>query len=240
VRSVNDVPYFQASTDDEPVEPLFWMYGAFVNENHPLVDAILREALATGQTPRGFIGYQGTPIEVQQQVWAIWNALQKRGIRYSNITTPSAVNVGVASQHVRSFEESLTAGQANCVDGTVLFASLLRKVGIDVQLVLVPGHMFLSYFARPGRQMRDALETTMLGATQLSQLPQDGSLGGAVAQLLGGDTQLTASAKVFDAARATGRKRFDESLVAINARIPGYALLDIGAIRARGIMPVNK
>jgi hypothetical protein len=86
------------------------------------------------------------------------------------------MNVGVTSQHVRSFEEALASGQANCVDGTVLFASLLRKIGIDVQLVLVPGHMFLSYFLQPNQQQRQALETTVLGTTQLSGLPEDGSI----------------------------------------------------------------
>lgn len=61
-------------------------------------------------------------------------------MRYSNITTEVATNGIVSSQHVRLIDKSLNNGQANCVDGSVLLASRLRKIDIEPVLVNVPGH----------------------------------------------------------------------------------------------------
>lgn len=44
-----------------------------------------------------------------------------------------------------ALEISLAMSQANCVDGRVLFASILRKIDIAPALVLIPGHMFLAF-----------------------------------------------------------------------------------------------
>ena len=77
-----------------------------------------------------FTGYQSEDAdEVLLQVFAVWNVLQRRGIKYSDIskTTPNSV---VTSQTVRFMDESLKSTQANCVDGSVLMASILEKIGI--------------------------------------------------------------------------------------------------------------
>ena len=39
---------------------------------------------------------------------------------------------------MRLIDESINNGQANCVDGSVLFASLLRKIDIEPVLVSLP------------------------------------------------------------------------------------------------------
>ena len=97
-----------------------WMFAAYVNENSPTVERILKEALAT-KIVDSFAGYQKNPDEVVKEVFAIWTALQNRGIKYSNITTTAADSPSVYSQHVRFVDESVANEQANCVDGSVLF-----------------------------------------------------------------------------------------------------------------------
>jgi hypothetical protein len=101
------------------------------------------------------------------QVFAVWNILQRRGIKYSDIsaTTPSKF---VVSQTVRFLDQSIEATQANCVDGSVLMASILREIGINSYLLMVPGHCFLAFDLGKGEDDEIVgLETTMLGNADL-------------------------------------------------------------------------
>ena len=145
IRSVNDCPFYVVlDADRTEFESYSELFAAYVNENHPWVDGILKEALAT-KVISGFTGYQsGDPDEVLAQVFAVWNVLQKRGIKYSDIST-TPPSKWVYSQTVRFLDDSIDATQANCVDGTVLMASILRKIGLNVYLVMAPGHCFLAF-----------------------------------------------------------------------------------------------
>jgi hypothetical protein len=157
IRSVNDCPF----TTGKQMYDYSWMFAAYVNENHPKIDEILKEARKEVMID-GWVGYQAGPDAVYRQVFAIWTYLHYKGVKYSNITTPSAESDKIYSQHVRRFSESLNAEQANCVDGTVLMASILRKLGINTYLMLRPGHMYLGFDLSPKGQIQ-FLETTMVG-----------------------------------------------------------------------------
>ena len=164
IRSINDCPTFYTSLADESYADISFLFAAYVNESHPMIDVILREALKT-KVVDSFTGYQsGDDDEVIRQVYAIWKALQKRGIKYSSITTPSAHSEVVSSQNVRFIEESLNNVQANCVDGSVLIASVLYKIGINPFLVIVPGHMYIGFYLDEKAESYCCLETTMLSA----------------------------------------------------------------------------
>ena len=60
-------------------------FAAYVNEENPMIDHLLREALNTRIVNR-FLGYQGSPEAVDNQVYALWNVLQKRNFRYSSVS----------------------------------------------------------------------------------------------------------------------------------------------------------
>jgi len=170
LRQINDCPFYvsyptpkkNGKTPDEAHNIMF-MFAAYTNENHPQIDQILKEAKATGLCDT-FAGYQGTEQDVMRQVNAIWVALQRRGITYSSITNTTP-NKGVYAQHVRFLDESISMTQANCVDGSVLMASVLKKIEIKTALVLVPGHCYLAFYshdpAKGGKLY--GVETTMLG-----------------------------------------------------------------------------
>lgn len=240
VRSVNDVPFAAVHRSGE-TQDLSWMFAAYVNENHPLVDQLLREALATGVVTR-FRGYQGTPQEVMHEVFALWNVFQRRGLRYSSISRASGLARTVVSQHVRSLEEALAAGQANCADGSLLFASVLRKIGLDPVLVLVPGHMYVRFWLDGEHTRMGMLETTLLGAENLTRLSEDESLGGALAGLLGVETKNQASWRTFHHAFAVAAQNYNRDRVFAKAQasVPGYAVIDIADWREQGLMPINK
>jgi hypothetical protein len=158
LRSINDcLTYFNGKSYQ-------FLFTAFVNEDHPAIDKILKQMLDTKMID-AVLGYQWGPDYVDLQVAALWRVLHDRGFQYSSITDNSGYNEskGLFSQTVRTFDNSLKTNQANCVDGTVVFASVLKRMGIRPVLITVPGHCFLGYYTSDTTttNMR-FLETTML------------------------------------------------------------------------------
>jgi hypothetical protein len=255
-HSVNEIPLAEVSRwDDSAIIDYSWLFAAYVNEDDPFIDAILKEALQIGTVEKiglgdsfTFGGYQDidgdddTSLEVWLQVLAVWSVFQRHNIRYSNITTTSTGNQYLASQYVRTLQESFGNTQANCVDGTVLFASVLRKLGIEPFLVLIPGHMFLGYDLDKDGSSFDFLETTMLGNANITKYTKDDSFLGKLKLWSGiGKTQSTVSRDSFLAASTFAEemwetvqdKIFDESE-------DDYQLILISAMRAEGVMPIKR
>jgi len=173
VRSINDCPFITLDEDGEAISTA-WMFAAYVNENHPVVDEILGSALDEGYVD-AFAGYQRKPEAVLAEVEAIWKALQDRGFRYSNITQASRESDEIASQHVRLVGDSVATSQANCVEGSTLMASIFQKLDLDPFLVLVPGHMFVGVFLDDEAQEFICIETTLLGKGTVEEAVAAGS-----------------------------------------------------------------
>ncbi len=232
VRSVNDVPYAQL-TRDKHLRDMSPLFAAFVDENHPQIDRILHEALSLNVVQR-FLGYQGSPQSVTREVFAVWNVLQRQGVKYSSITTPSGQSQTVVSQHVRFLDEAVQNSQANCVDGSVLFASILYKLGIYPVLVKLPGHMFLGYYTDGQRQQIAFLETTRIGEPGLNSYQrswrfktEDGYLS-------------SESYNQFRQALSVGNGEFQQAAAQFKAKAPGYLLIDIQSARRAGISAIGR
>ncbi|MBF0543796.1 MAG: hypothetical protein HQM08_05150 [Candidatus Riflebacteria bacterium] len=235
IRGVNDCPYFlyNGENSSDSVD-LSWMYAAYVNEDHPWVDHLLKEALLS-KIVDSFAGYQyENEEEVYRQVFAIWYALRKKGIKYSSITTTAATSEKVCSQHVRFLEQCVGNIQANCVDGSVLFASVLRKIGIDPFLIGIPGHMFLGFYLDPNHKRSAFLETTLIGAKDFDEVDNLKKLAALLPKsVLKGEMWLS-----FKNAIKSGRDEYKESKPKIDEGDPEYQVTDIAAVRTMGIMPI--
>ena len=83
-------------------------------------------------------------------------------------TPPTATcpHCGDRLRGVRLPRESLEQKEANCIDGTVLFASLLEAISMSPALVMVPGHAFLAWETWRGNGHWRYLETTMIGSDE--------------------------------------------------------------------------
>ncbi len=220
---------------------LGWMFAAYVNENSPIVDQILKEALAT-KIVDSFAGYQKGPGDVVKELFAVWTALQKRGIKYSNITTTAGGSQAVYSQHVRFVDESLANEQANCVDGSVLFASILRKLGLRAFLVTVPGHMFMGFYLTADGDKRVALETTMIGSQKEQEAEALKEFKGLEEIRATLDKKMAESMawKTFATAAAVGTLNAREEPEELRGgRQPQYQITDINEARKDGIMPIS-
>lgn len=237
LHSINTCPFAVVSGTDEnrAMKSLHFMFAAYVNEDHPWVDLLLKEALDT-RIVNSFAGYQeGDPNKVSEQVFAIWNVLQRRGVKYSSITETSAVVKDVASQHVRLLDESIRNTQANCVDGSVVFASVLRKLGLHARLVLVPGHCFVAYALDDEGKTWQGLETTMLGNDDLKEVDASG-----MPWTTGEKVKNQASLKTFIAATKAGTARLSKELPNFEAgKNPTYQLVDMEKARQAGILPIS-
>ncbi|HEX7515668.1 MAG TPA: hypothetical protein VF345_00115 [Chthoniobacterales bacterium] len=248
VRSINDCP-FGVSNEEETLDDenfvagsaeIGWMFTAYVNENHPFLDKVLQEALAT-KTVNAFLGYQrNDPAEVARQVFAIWSALQKRGIQYSSTTTTPGGSEVVYSQYVRFLDQSITNTQANCVDGSVLFASILRKISIKPFLVTIPGHMYVGFYLTPDKSDFVGLETTVIGAANAADEERSDdpkaltSLRGKLDEKVRGEKAWKTFAKAIQIATDD----LEKNKAKFEANDPNYQLIDLDEARTEGIMPI--
>lgn len=153
-------------------------FGAFVTPNAPSVIRFLR--VVAQYHGKALKGYQGSREEVEPQVRAIFNALKKE----ANITYVDSSEIafgevkGFAQQRVRLPRESLADKMANCIDGTVLFASLLEGISMSPAIVVVPGHAFVAWETWKEQDEQGNikwsnewryLETTMIGSHNFKQ-----------------------------------------------------------------------
>ena len=121
-----------------------------------------RHSISASST--SFDGYQSGPDNVILQAYALWDLLVARNIQYSSITASAAHSELVGSQHVRMIEQSINNSQANCVDGSVLWASLMQRIGIDSFLVMEAEHCYAGFYLDPEHTIGFAVETTLVGS----------------------------------------------------------------------------
>ncbi len=149
-------------------------FAAFVNEDHPWINAVLQEAMSTGSV-RSFTGYQYGAQSAMLQAQAVWDALAARGLSYVNVATDSGTSPLVATQYVRFLDQSVHDQGANCVDASVLFASILRRIGLRPVLLFRPGHCFTGFYDAAEGGHIVAFETTFLGSAPFAAAAAEGA-----------------------------------------------------------------
>jgi hypothetical protein len=228
MRSVNDCPYYWEGDETGTGDiDLNYMYVAYINEDDPVVDEVLTQALQTDIVD-GFDGYQmDDKKRVDDQVFSVWYALQKRGIRYSSISTNSSTGVSqnLYSQRIRTIDQTWNNRQANCVDGMVLMASVLRSIHIDPVLVLMADHCVLGYYRDAEHKDLACLETSMIGDVDLRKVM---SL-----------RRRKASRKLFTEARQSAQRHYRTSKDSFD-KDPRYRFIVVADVRKSGIRPIGR
>ncbi|WP_433305973.1 hypothetical protein ACQP2F_19530 [Actinoplanes sp. CA-030573] len=138
--------------------------GAFVTPNAPKILAFLR-TVADQLPETRLVGYEQGAKEARAEVEAIFKALKNLGIIYVNSVVAFSPYEGAAVQRVRLPRESLEDREANCIDGTVLVASLMEAATLNPAIVIVPGHAFVGWETDQGSGEWSYLETTMIGTS---------------------------------------------------------------------------
>ncbi len=235
VRSINEC-LLGYVTDGTAFHDTGIFFAAYVNEENPMIDKLLREALDTRIVTR-FLGYQaGKPEAVDKQVYALWNILQKRNFRYSSVSNTSLSSNIVYSQRVRTFDDALESSQINCVDGSVLFASLLRAINIEPILVRTPGHMFVGYYTDSSHKNMNFLETTMIGDVDLDDFFPDEKLDSTMV----GKSQNQMSLITFEKSKEYANEKYKQNEKGIHSGRLNYMFLEISKDVRRRIQPIGK
>lgn len=162
---------------------------AWVTPNAPEVMELLRRAAGLHAEGR-IVGYQVDPAGVQAQVQCIFEALKAEELTYVNSLASFGSGAEVQTQRVRLPREALQYRSANCIDGTVLMASVLEFASLNPGIAVVPGHAFLAWEKRRSQDGAaagqpdwealendwDYLETTMIGSHDFAAANQRGRL----------------------------------------------------------------
>lgn len=144
---------------------------SWVTPDDASVTRLLRSA-ADRTAARQLVGYQPSATSTSQ-VQAMFEALHAHGLTYVNSINAVGTE-GIAVQRVRPPRESLRVKAANCLDGAVLYASLMEAASLQAGIVLIPGHAFAAW-----RVQRDGdwqfLETTLTASGQFDQAVEVGA-----------------------------------------------------------------
>jgi hypothetical protein len=232
-RPISDCPMMLRSGDE--VVDISFTFATYVNEQHPYLDKLYREALDIGIVDN-FAGYQAKQHQdVLRQVYAIWDLLVARDVRYSSITKTAVGSTEVFSQHVRLLEDTINNQQANCVDGSVLMASMLRKIDIESFLVLVPGHCYVGFYLDEERKIPLAIETTLLGSDADLPDPLDELLDASVPENKRGAKSWPSFVHAIESATQS----FSENQEKFAAENQGdFKVIDIAVVRQLGVLPI--
>jgi hypothetical protein len=217
LHPLDDALYFVREGRDRV--DLGWAFAGYVNAHDPVVD----EALALARS----IQPDFDTLDDVGRVGAVWAALEQRGLRYAPGDPALSRGPLLWSQRVRLPGEAWRNRRANCIDSSVLIASVLERLGLRTLIVLVPGHAFIGFGGDARRRGMQYLETTLLGAPRPSRAA----------------TPVTASdgsgGPNYAAARRAGSARWRAVAATFGGRHgPSYALIDIGTARAYGIIPL--
>lgn len=228
LRPLDEALYFVREGKDSA--DLAWIFAAYLNEHDAVVDEILDAARSSGIV-ENFSAPDTNSI--YRQVWAIWHALAAHGIRYSGADPAIERGPHVFSQRVRFLGETWRDASANCIDGSVLIASVLQRIGLRTFLVLVPGHAFVGFTA--GENETAYLETTLLGA-RVETLGKSPAFAADRADSAERRTSLAS----FMAALHAGAARQGQVASKLDGKHrPDYAVIDVSAARGFGIQPIE-
>lgn len=147
--------------------------GTFVTPHDIELDALLYEASRYLDRPYRLAGYRSA---VMPQIQALYDALAARGTQYVDSTLDFNPAMAVqATQRIRLPRHVLTTKLANCIDGTLLLASLLERIGIESAIVIIPKHAMLAWVPEPGSDEWVCVETTLIGVNTFDKAVEIGS-----------------------------------------------------------------
>lgn len=212
---------------------LSWIFAAYADPRDAAVEALLERARRAHAGLR-FDGYAtGSADAVLAQTFALWEALHSHGVRYAEEDPGVARGPRLWSQRVRRHGEVWSERRANCLDGSLLIAAALERLGIDSTLLLVPRHALLAVHTRADGTAPVFVETTALGTArrpserdpsfvrQFDERIDDAPLGS------------------FEAALAAGSERYRRDARRFGKRDPNFQWIDLATARTYGILPLS-
>ncbi|MFH1561812.1 MAG: hypothetical protein ABIF11_00120 [Nitrospirota bacterium] len=144
------------------------LLAAFITPHDPAIKGFLGEAREFSPN-RQFFGYQKGREGVLQQVKAMYETLEKKGVSY--VATSKDFS---GDQAIKLPSQTLADGYGNCADSSVLFAAICEAIKINPILIWTPRHIFFGFEASRGGGEYFLLETTFVGNYSFEQAIKQG------------------------------------------------------------------
>lgn len=136
--------------------------GAWVTPDDTAIAGVVRKAIArlpeqAAPAPEGMIGYvSASPQQVIDQVDALYDTLRldyqlkyvQATVPYSGTDSPHAD----VTQSIKLPSEVLQQRSGMCVELTTLLASAVEHIGLNAEIIIIPGHAFLGVATSPDNQ----------------------------------------------------------------------------------------
>jgi hypothetical protein len=184
--SRNSAMFSYFNIQEDKIVDLFNYLGVFVTPNQPNIIGFLR-TIADFHPQKLLMGYPPLPKDadnetinnakeaVTQQVEAIFDTLKELDLIYVNsVIDFNPIKKNFGGQRVRLPKETLSQRQANCLDGTLLYASLLEACSLNPAIVVISGHAFVAWESLLGSGEWNFLETTMIGYSSFEEACLEG------------------------------------------------------------------
>ena len=202
--------------------PIF--LASFVRPNceaiHQLQSEVAREMQKIAGGDASLAGYQLDREHVFKMCAAMYRAIQKKGVSYSN----PASSFNLPGQKIRMPDTVFKYKLATCLDSTILFASIMEACQLHPVLILISGHAFVGCFLTethlPQIEMRDPQVLRKLIAAN---------------EFIAIETTMVTSDKTFEDAERFGRE------VRLASECDGdfYCAVDVVSARNTGVMPLS-
>jgi hypothetical protein len=180
--------------------------GAWITPNARAIDSFLTAAKQR-HPQKMFVGEQAGTVP---QVKAIYEELKARGVTY--VMDPTVNTDLVKVQRTRLPSEVLESTNAQCLEGTILFATLLESIGLRPIIAIVPGHAYVGWHATRADGVKPDADRLFLETTMVGNAP-------------------------FDAALKTAMQRTATELKSGNVARGTSQLIELTALRQGGIKP---
>lgn len=118
---------------------------AFVTPNHPkIVELISKISDRKGEQKDSYsiVGYYWGQEEILKMAECMFDVIKEQEIAY--VISKRGFHMGY--QRIRLVDEILTSKQANCLDMSYLFASLLEAMGFHPLIAITEGHAFAGFW----------------------------------------------------------------------------------------------
>ncbi len=196
---------------------------SFVKPNcesiHQLQPEVAKEMQRIAGGDASLAGYQMDREHVFKMCAAMYRAIQKKGISYSN----PASSFNLPGQKIRMPDTVFKYKVATCLDSSILFASIMEACQLHPVIIIISGHAFVGCFLVEGHlpqvEMRDPQVLRKLIAAN---------------EFIAIETTMVTSDKTFEEAEKTGR----EIRLAASGDGDFHCAIDVVAARMSGVMPL--
>jgi hypothetical protein len=172
VTSRRDFPWsIKGFTQEED----FQLVVAMVTPSDPSVEALIRKAANYDPNRAMTSGYDAPEDEngtVWQRLANIWDA-ETTDYDLTYISTTISYASGT-SQRIRLPGEVVDEASGNCIELSLLYASVVEALGMESSIVFLPGHAFIAVKLDRDNDYYYFIETTMIGQATFNNALKEG------------------------------------------------------------------